>query len=129
MNDWEKLINLIMQRFVFKISPETAYKIIINANLEELVDHLISHGVTVKAMQRPLTVAELPEYHGKFIWKEEPSMKLVPVKMVYVGAIAAEYEEFGVEEECGSPIRKYNYSWRCWAEKPTEAERKAAAWL
>ena len=129
MNDREKLINLIMQRFVWKISPETEYKIIINSNLEELVDHLIAHGVTVKAMQRPLTVAELPEYHGKFIWKEEPSMKLVPVKMFFVGSIAAEYGEFGIAEDCESLICDYNYSWRCWAEKPTEEEKRGAEWL
>lgn len=48
MTDREKLINLIMQRFDWQIAPETEYKIIINANLGELVDALLAHGVTVR---------------------------------------------------------------------------------
>ena len=91
-------------------------------------EDMTANGVNVKAMQKPLTVEELPEYLGEIIWKEEPSMELVPVKMFFVGSIAAEYGEFGVAEDCESIIGDYNYSWRCWAEKPTEEERKAAEW-
>lgn len=118
MTDREKLVELLDMNCGYVAEMTAA----------DLADYLISNGVTVKEPQKPLTAEELWEYHGEFIWKEELSMKLVPVKMVYVGAIAAEYEEFGVEEECGSPIRDYNYSWRCWTEKPTEEERRNAKW-
>lgn len=118
MTDREKLINLIMQRFDWQIAPETEYKIIINANLGELVDALISHGVTVREMQKPLAVEEVSEYLGEIIWKEELFLDVIPIVAFHKGWRAIEYEEFG-GDECESSVTDYNHTWRCWAEKPT----------
>jgi hypothetical protein len=126
MSTYDKLVDLITdaENDFYGKTPHATDE----ARIAQVVDHLIANGVTVKAMQKPLTVEELPEYLGEIIWKEEPSMELVPVKMFFVGSIAAEYGEFGIAEDCESLIGDYNYSWRFWAEKPTEEERKAAEW-
>ena len=130
MNDREKLINLIMQRFVLKISPETEYKIIINFNIEELVDHLISHGVTVKAMQRPLSLEELKRMEVGPVWCETKTTKTpCVVKNSMIDNEDAIFYALGSEYPIFFNVDVYGQFWRCWAEKPTEAERKAAAWL
>lgn len=125
MTDREKLINLIMQRFDWQIAPETEYKIIINANLGELVDALISHGVTVREQQKPLTVEELQE--DTVCWYEERNDNIAPAEIGRCTSFIAMYFIGGdvpIEE------KKWDYgkTWRCWAEKPTEEERKAAEW-
>lgn len=126
MTDREKLINLIMQRFDWQIAPETEYKIIINANLGELVDALIAHGVTVRKPQKPIEMSELPE--DSVCWYEEKyEDELYPVYLeeghvyVFVSFIGIEFAER--HEKCN-----YGKTWRCWAEKPTGEERKAAEW-
>ena len=84
MTDREKLINLIMQKFGWEISPETEYKIIINANLGELVDALVSHGVTMKEMQKPLDYGELINHRQRVLWMEGRDELLAPVRLADV---------------------------------------------
>lgn len=130
MTEREKLINLIMQRFDWQIAPETEHKIIINANLGELVDALISHGVTVKEMQKPIAETDLGKYIDTPVWFEElgRDVEELPLLLDGIGIYYAEFKEFGEIERLDRHIDDYNYQWRCWAEKPTEEERKAAEW-
>lgn len=92
----------------------------------ELVDYLIANGVTVREMQKPLTVEELQE--DTVCWYEEHNDNIVPVEIgrctnfigvYYIGG------DFPIVEKKW----EYGKTWRCWAEKPTEEERKAAEWL
>lgn len=130
MTDREKLINLIMQRFDWQIAPETEYKIIINANLEEVVDALISHGVTVREMQKPLTLEELRRIEEQPVWCEtEATRTPCVVKRSLIDKEDAIFYALGSECPIFFSIETYGQIWRCWAEKPTEEERKAAEWL
>lgn len=127
MTDREKLGKLLVESariYEYKSGGKWEYSL----NLEEIVEHLLSHGATVRKMRKPLTVEELSEYLGEIIWKEEPFLEIIPIRAFYKGWCALEYEEFGGEEYV-SRLNDYNYTWRCWAEKPTEEERKAAEWL
>jgi hypothetical protein len=131
MTDREKLTNLIMQKFGWKISPETEYKIIINANLGELVDALVFHGVTVKEMQKPLKRGIL--LTNSPCWIEirydDGYFELEPVEITK--GTGENYYIYRIGE--GTPTKldgkEYGKWWRCWAEKPTEEERRDAEWM
>ena len=127
MTDREKLINLIMQRFDWQIAPETEYKIIINANLGELVDALIAHGVTVREMQKPLTVEEVRKKYLVYL-DERHGRTSCPC---FIDPASTEHDMYfftGLNCVFTHRVKSYNKFWRCWAEKPTEEERKAAEW-
>lgn len=88
-------------------------------------EYLISHGVTVREMQKPLTVEELQK--DTVCWYEEHNDNIVPVA---IGRCTSFIEVYFIG--CDVPIEEkkweYGKTWRCWAEKPTEEERKAAEW-
>ena len=94
----------------------------------QIADQLIAHGVTVKEPQKPLTVEELTRLP-----------KVVYIECTFFVEIHAALPD----RLCGTPpclgiqfvgayekfkLDKYGKTWRCWVEKPTEEERKAAKW-
>ena len=128
MTDREKLGKFLAESAsiaAYKRGGEWEYSL----NYEEIVDHLLAHGVTVKEPQKPLTVEELIRLP-----------KVVYIECTFFVEIHAALPD----SLCGTPpclgiqfvhayekfkLDKYGKTWRCWAEKPTEEERKAAEWL
>ena len=114
MTDREKLVELI---------TEAGIKY---ATIEGLADHLLAHGVAVKEPQKPLAVGKL-EYRMK-CWYEENGDD--EVDHVMIGGSGYAIELYFIKSPY--PMEKlrweYGKTWRCWAEKPTEEERKAAEW-
>ena len=128
MNDRGKLGNLIAESAsisAYKRGGEWEYSL----NLDEIVDHLLAHGVTVREPQKPLTVEEVYAKQNEIMYLEYAQNKLeeFPVLLTFFGAFYAEFEKYG-GEEADFLIDEYNYKWRCWAEEPTEEERKNAKW-
>lgn len=105
MTDREKLIEMI---------TEAGIKY---ATIEGLADHLIAHGVTVREPQKPLTVENLIFFNWE-IWREW----WIELKS---GRLFCAKECIGYIH---TPKDAYGKTWRCWEEKPTEEERKAAEW-
>lgn len=116
MTDREKLIEMI---------TEAGIKY---ATIEGFADHLIVHGVTVREPQKPLTVEELGKGQRDFIWFERSTKYIVPIQILYVGADLVEYVQFSETGICYIGTDAYGKTWRCWAEKPTDEERKAVEW-
>lgn len=92
---------------------------------------LLSHGVTVREPQKPIAEMDLGKYLDTPVWFEEigRDVEYLPLLLDGIGIYYAEFKEFGEAERLDRRIDDYNYQWRCWAEKPTEEERKAAEWL
>jgi hypothetical protein len=91
-----------------------------------LANHLIANGVIVRGIQKPIEMVELQE-NSVFWYEEKYEYELYPVHLeegyvnFFVSFIGIEFAER--HEKCN-----YGKTWRCWAEKPTEEERKAAEW-
>lgn len=122
MTDREKLIDLIIEAL-----PKYA-------TIEGFADHLIAHGVTVREPNRPLTVEETLE--KRVVYLEFRHLVLQePVVMFrawneWEDAEIIHYDRFGCQySNIDCPESDYGKNWRCWAEKPTEEERKAAEWM
>lgn len=130
MTDREKLINLILQRSDWKLTCGVEYTFTIKANLGELIDGLLAGGVTVKEPQKPIAETDLGKYIDSPVWFEEfeRNVEERPLLLDGIGIYYAEFQEFGSAERLDRRFDDYNYLWRCWAEKPTEEERKAAEW-
>lgn len=133
MTDREKLGKLLAESAsiaAYKRGGEWEYSL----NYEEIVDHFLSHGVTVKEPNRPLSLAEarrrkrerLPLYvECKFteMWHGIHPLNGWVVGLAWLRSwLDPDDEPRGFFEE------NYGVYWRCWAEKPTEEERKAAEW-
>ena len=135
MTDREKLGKLLAESAsiaAYKRGGEWEYSL----NFEEIVDHLLAHGVTVKEPQKPLTVEELRKIIGSPVW----------VEVIDHDVFADPFDDFDgwglvrtswvrVWDETRADLVKVDYDfedylkeWRCWAEKPTEEERLAAEW-
>ena len=96
----------------------------------ELVDYLIANGVTVKKSQKPLTVEELPGRAKDIVYVERLYNGLNPLPM-FLRDVERELlilQEFGRNGQLHVGLKEYGYSYRFWAEKPTDEERKAAEW-
>lgn len=97
-----------------------------------IADHMIAHSVTVKLQQKPLQLDELKEHEGRFIWLEMKDRSnwraFEPAKIDCVKRKITYFDCIGSEEEFYYENVFYNVEWRCWEEKPTEEERKAAEW-
>lgn len=117
MTDREKLVELI---------TEAGIKY---ATIEGLADHLIAHGVNLKQMQKPLTVEEVRALQ-EFAWLEwRNDNRIAP--MVPSGIerdTATNVEYFTFWDDGYAVMSNYGKTWRCWADRPTEEERKAAEW-
>ena len=116
MTDREKLVELL--DIIIQPGQKT---------LGEIADHLLAHGVTVKEPQKPLTLEEVLQAikDCKTLWiedEEEPTNTGIDP-----GCYNVRYwlNKTVIKDE----IRAcYGKTWRCWAEKPTEEERRAAEW-
>lgn len=93
-------------------------------------EYLLSHGVTVREMQKPIAETDLGKYLDTPVWFEEMGrdVEYLPLLLDGIGIYYAEFKEYGKTEWLDRRIDDYNFQWRCWAEKPTEEERKAAEW-
>ena len=119
MTDREKLVRLI-QDSVEGCAEYWAGRI---------ADHLISHGVTVREPQKPLTLEELRRIEEQPVWCEtEATRKPCVVKRSLIDKEDAIFYALGSEYPIFFSVEDYGQIWRCWAEKPTEEERKAAEW-
>ena len=128
MTDREKLVEIVCNAIqevdcISHCNHPPCYKV------HHVVDELISHGVTVKEPQKPLTVEEVRAKQNEIVYLEYAQNKLeeFPVLLAFFGAFYAEFEKY-VGEGIDFPIDEYGYKWRCWAERPTDAERKNAKW-
>lgn len=103
--------------------------------VKQIVDDLITHGLTVRQMQKPLTVLDIHEMAKEKPGHGWPFDDVPPVlcaemrngRMLWVtwGTVVD-----SVVLDNVAWVDKYNYNkeWRCWARKPTEEERQAAKW-
>lgn len=127
MTDREKLVEMINH-----VSEMHIENLMQPGGAETLADHLLSHGVTVKEPQKPLQMDELKEHEDQFIWLEMKDRSnwraFEPAKIDCVKRKITYFDCIGSDEEFYYENVFYNVEWRCWAEKPTEAERKAAEW-
>lgn len=130
MTDREKLVRLIEESAYIKLAfPEGQISYYLDS--EMIADHLLSHGVTVKEPQKPLKLEEATGTN-KIVWYEQ-RMGLYYIETP-CDAVFSEIAGFielaivGHEKPMYRPAYTYGQLWRCWAEKPTEEERKAAEW-
>lgn len=106
--------------------------------IEEEVRYLIANGVTVMQMQKPLTVAKAMSFRRMWLEFRKGSLLtgLTDVILYEWGDDCLRFvPAYETRLSCGELVRsiscdilKYGTGWRCWAEKPTEVERKAAEW-
>lgn len=128
MTDREKLYELIVdaENELYKEMPyhEDGLRIY------RVVDYLIENGVTVRQMQKPLTVEKLKEHIGKVVHLEYAGNKMedYPVLLGHCWMFYAEFEMYGAYDSSEFILDDYGKTWRCWAKKPTEEEREAAEW-
>lgn len=95
-------------------------------NTREIANHLLAHGVTVREKQKPLTVEKL-EYRMNCWYEENGEDEL---DYVMIGGSGYAIELYFIKSPYPMEKMRWEYgkTWRCWAEKPTDAERKAAEW-
>ena len=131
MADREKLVGLLINHCAvigeINCKAATGEKCTTEDCAKCLADHLLAHGVTVKEKQKPLTLEEVKEKKAVWIEGEELYPALLCCRSYRY------YSEFctNVDEDEGLTLLDndlYGMEWRCWAEKPTEEERKAAKW-
>ena len=123
MTDREKLVGLI-QDSVEGCAEYWAGRI---------ADHLIAHGVTVREMQKPLTLQEAKERKTVWLDCDDGFCDDVPFPSLYMYRGYPHHSVFiapqNEDDKLWLDDEEYGETWRCWAEKPTEEERKAAEWL
>lgn len=83
-----------------------------------------------RPLQKPIAETDLGNYIDTPVWFEEMGrdVEYLPLLLDGIGIYYAEFKEFGEAERLDRRIDDYNYQWRCWAENPTDEERKAAPW-
>ena len=127
MTDLEKLIEVLTD---LEKEDEFICDGCVRANkpicIESLANRLIAHGVTVREKQKPLTVEKL-EYRMKCWYEENGEDEL---DYVMIGGSGYAIELYFIKSPYPMEKMRWEYgkTWRCWAEKPTEEERKAAEW-
>ena len=125
MTDREKLVEMLAETVsitAYKQGGEWEYSF----NLEEVVDYLISRGVTVKEPQEPFLRGQLVDC-GFFFFERKEEEEVYPV-VLKEGLKAYLVDFVGTGHLVRHDKADYSKTWRCWAEKPTEEERKAAEW-
>lgn len=132
MTDREKIVELLEQIDAVsyeRSKTETGF-MIIKRGKEYIADYLISHGVTVKEMQKPITKGLLPE--NSPCWFEVKNMfgslPLEPIKITKNTREIYCLYFIGEEDSTLMDYDLYGKTWRCWAEKPTDEERRNAKW-
>lgn len=93
----------------------------------DIADYLISHGVTVKEPQKPLTVEEASGTNDP-VWMEYITGRMLVCDLVASPGGNGIYDAYEIGYAAPKPLPEvyYGKNWRCWAEKPTDAEREDA---
>lgn len=136
MNDMEKLNQMrkvLQDSLFYKFDDESCTMVI---EIDKTAKNLIAHGVTVREMQKPLTVEELKEIYfmrEDHVWPHERKPPYLYLDSsiekndhlwvawsIVVDFLEAGYRQYTVES--------YGKTWRCWANRPTDEERKSAEW-
>lgn len=146
MTDREKLIEILAKYFTIGDSYEYSLTRVKEAfaigtmtlddfvefddnKVADIADHLIANGVTVREMQKPLTVEEASETIETVWYEYYRNPIVIPADVVYShSANFLEIHKLGAISVMSMREDAYGKTWRCWAEKPTEEERKAAEW-
>lgn len=128
MTDREKLLRLI-DEVAEGMLIQRCGELVCTINSDNIADHLLAHGVTVKEPQKPLTVEEAAGTNEP-VWYEYYKHPIaIPADVVYShSAPFLEVHKLGAISVLSMREDSYGKTWRCWAEKPTEAERKNAKW-
>lgn len=121
----EKLVNLINEACEGHVE-----NLMQPYGTETLADILIAHGVTVKEPQKPLTVEEASGTNEP-VWMEYITGRVFVCDLVASPVRNGIYDSYIIGDTEPKPLPEmyYGKAWRCWAEKPTEEERRAAEWL
>lgn len=123
MTDREKLVELLY-----------GHSIDTKEDAEYVADYLIANGVTVKEMQKPLMPEELHDIKADAFLEIEGCYPIFHVSLPeFDGLERTKFRDataiYGDEHGFICDNRRYGELWRCWANRPTEEERKAAEWL
>lgn len=129
MTEREKMLEILQG---LCIKEKIGEGLTMREKFEQIANQLIAKGVTVKEPQKPLQLDELKEHEGQFILLEMKDRSnwraFEPAKIDFVKRDITYFYCIGSEEEFYYENVFYNVEWRCWAEKPTEAERQDAEW-
>lgn len=126
MTEREKMLEILQG---LCIKEKIGEGLTMREKFEQIADQLIANGVTVKEPQKPLTVEELKRMDGCPVWCEtEATRTPYVVKQIMIDKVDAIFYALGSEYPIFFNVDGYGKIWRCWAEKPTEAERKDAEW-
>lgn len=133
MTDREKLIDLLMD---FRIVETIGKHVDMRGAMEQCADHLLAHGVTVREQQKPMDLVDAIEADDpvwieySFTFEYMEVIKIYPIE--YFNRHFFADGTLIAERIKGKSILlqkdEYGKTWRCWAEKPTEEERKVAEW-
>lgn len=121
MTDREKLVEILKNCEELLCAYGCAY--------DEAADYLIYHGVTVKEKQKPLTLESAIE--AKYVCIEQREIGCTEFVKLYRHSLyknSVQVFMIGCLYPWNYFIESYGKEWRCWAENPTEEERKAAEW-
>lgn len=130
MSYQEKLIEMkkvLQDSLHFMMDDESCTMVV---EIDKTAENLITNGVTVKQMQKPIKRGHLLE--NSPCWFEarydDGYFDLEPAEITK-GA-GANYYIYLIGSETATRMdgKEYGEWWRCWAEKPTEEERALAKW-
>ncbi len=139
MTDREKLVELlgaINSAAYIKIPTESGFSIT-KFGEGYIADYLIANGVTFKSQNGPLRLGEvvaLCDSGPHVVYTERRNRDLgdsMNTITPNVGKRSGKGYIITHSNGCRYRLyfRDYGITWRCWAEKPTEEERKAAEWF
>ena len=130
MTDREKLVEIVCNAIqevdcISHCNHPPCYKV------HHVVDELISHGVTVREPNKPLTVDELPGRLKGVVYVETRfnGLKLLPMFIRDVERELLILWEFGRNGQVHCGLKEYGQMYRFWGVLPTEEERMAAEWM
>lgn len=126
MTDREKLVELIFKSLCRHIHKSCKLA-------ENIADDLIANGVTVRPMQKPLTLEELHDVKADAFLEIEGCAHIFHVSLPeFDGLERTKFRDaiasYGGEHGFICENRRYGELWRCWIERPTDEEMEAAKW-
>lgn len=128
MADLEKLMRLIDEAADITLVSHVG-QISYFLDSKKIADHLLAHGVTVREMQKPMKVEEAAGTNDPVWYEYYRHPIVIPADVVYShSAPFLEIHKLGAISVMSMREDSYGKTWRCWEEKPTDEERKAAEW-
>lgn len=135
MTEREKLFRLLLNAFSLAFSLDSITGLDWNScalffpdvKFQEAIDYLLENGVTVRKMQKPLTEEEviaMPDV----VWVEWSHGDIEP-KIPCTIEMSANRTLYCFTDDTFLRLSDHGKTWRCWAKRPTEEERKAAVWM